>query len=53
MSDNCPKCWAHLQTPLFCESCEEILEANNVSPYRILGVAEYEELVHRDNLALA
>ncbi len=39
MSDNCPKCWADLQTPLFCESCDEVLETKEASPYRILGVA--------------
>ena len=42
MSDNCPKCWADLQTPLFCESCDEVLETqvsnDSASPYRILGV---------------
>jgi len=53
MSDNCPKCWADLQTPLFCESCEEVLEARSsgdgTSPYRILGVAEQFDL---DRMAL-
>ena len=38
MSETCPKCWAHLHTPLFCESCEEVLEASPDSPYRVLGV---------------
>ena len=38
MTKSCPRCWAHLQSPLFCESCEEILEPENaVSPYDVLG----------------
>ena len=40
MTDNCPKCWADLKTPLFCESCDEVLDTRNASPFRILGVAQ-------------
>ena len=37
---SCPKCWAALSTPLFCESCREILDASGgVSPFATLGVA--------------
>jgi len=37
--ENCPSCWAHLSTPLFCESCEELLEPKeSPSPFAALGV---------------
>ena len=39
-SESCPKCWAALSTPLFCESCREILDASEGgSPFATLGVA--------------
>jgi molecular chaperone HscB len=35
----CPKCWAALETPLFCETCQHLLEPSQaVSPFRALGV---------------
>jgi len=37
--ESCPSCWAHLSTPLFCESCEELLEPKeSPSPFATLGV---------------
>ncbi|HED64692.1 MAG TPA: hypothetical protein ENJ09_03950 [Planctomycetes bacterium] len=35
----CPKCWARLRTPLFCESCKEPLDpGDDASPFETLGV---------------
>lgn len=37
--ESCPSCWAHLSTPLFCESCKELLDPEEVpSPFATLGV---------------
>ncbi len=37
--EECPKCWAKVSTPLFCESCKAILPATaNPSPFDALGV---------------
>ena len=38
--ESCPKCWAQLETPLFCESCHELLAAPEPSsPFETLGLA--------------
>jgi molecular chaperone HscB len=34
----CPSCWAELSTPLFCESCHELLDHESPSPFDALGV---------------
>ena len=37
--ENCPKCWASLGTPLFCETCDQLLEAKGKpSPFASLGL---------------
>lgn len=36
----CPRCWAHLATPLFCESCNVLLQPHeSPTPFQALGVA--------------
>ena len=38
-AESCPSCWARLSNPLFCESCEELLEPKqSPSPFAALGV---------------
>lgn len=38
---SCPKCWASLGSPLFCETCDELLEATKKpSPFASLGLAK-------------
>jgi len=37
---SCPKCWAELKTPLFCESCHELLApTDRPSPFDALGLS--------------
>lgn len=39
--DSCPKCWASLGSPLFCETCDELLEAKDKpSPFSSLGLSK-------------
>lgn len=43
--ESCPKCWAALSTPLFCETCLELLEPGDArSPFETLGVQRGYEL---------
>jgi len=43
--ENCPKCWAKLATPLFCETCQHMLESSQtLSPFRALGIPPTYEL---------
>ena len=37
--ESCPKCWAQLSHPLFCETCDQLLEpGKQPSPFATLGV---------------
>ena len=37
--ESCPKCWAALQSPLFCDTCESLLPTpEQASPYVTLGL---------------
>lgn len=39
MTEECPKCWARLSTPLFCDTCHELVDGEHRhSPFHTLGV---------------
>jgi molecular chaperone HscB len=41
MTEECPKCWVRLDTPLFCESCNEVLSPEHLSsPFHAMGVEQ-------------
>jgi len=44
-AESCPQCWARLSTPLFCETCHELLDPEGArSPFETLGVEPGYEL---------